>query len=190
MITHNGRLVKGWDWQKIIILQFPIALFITTWTLFGMYVYNTIHMKKHLPAFEESIDTWLEEAEITFSTANLDLSGSPYLPSRADVREIQKDVTHLILSLNALPTVNYNIKTAAADFHLRLSETVREIDRYDGTAETFTRIVHANDEAVAAGDAYNQEIQNWGYLALRQNAWIKQMRERVRNPDSADSDNF
>ena len=161
MITHNGRLVKGWDWQKIAIIQMLIALNVFLWVNLGKQLYDTARLNKYFPVFEEHLDTWHEETATTFPTANPDLSRSSHLPSMADVREVQEDVTHLILNLDALPMLSYDVKTAAADFRLRLSDIVREIDRYDGTAEAFTRVVHASDKAVVAGDAYNQEIESW-----------------------------
>ena len=137
---------------------------------FGVYWHESYkdiaaRMEKRLPVLEESIDIWLEETATTFPKANPDLFGPPYLPSRADVRGIQENVTQLILSLNAVPTPTQGIENAAADFHLRLSDIVRAIGRYDGTVETFTGIASASDDAARAGDAYNQEIDS--YLGSR-----------------------
>ena len=161
----NGR------WWREMLLWHPLMIsFVMFCVSLGVYWHESYkdiaaRMENRLPAFEERLDTWLEEITATFPKANPDFSESHHLPSRADVREIQENVTDLILGLNVVPTPTQGIENAAADFHLRLSEIIREIGRYDGTAEAFTGIASASHEAVRAGSAYNQEIDS--YLGSR-----------------------
>ena len=88
---------------------------------FGVYWHESYkdiaaRMEKRLPALEESIDIWLEETATTFPKANPDFSESHHLPSRADVRGIQENVTQLILSLNAVPTPTQGIENVSCGF--------------------------------------------------------------------------
>ena len=162
------------------LLQLFAALLVTLFAGFGIFWYTSCkdiaaRMEKRLPAFEESletwtqsIDTWAESPDIrngepasTFSKANPDLSDSPRLPSRADVREIRENVTSLISSLNTVPTPTRGIENAAENFRQHLSDIIRETGRYDGTKEAFAEIVHASNEATKAGDAHNREIEDY-----------------------------
>ena len=171
MSSTGDHIKQGvtWTWAQVrraLLLHTLLALLVTLCGGFGFYWYASYkdiaaRMEERLPAFEESLDTWIKETATTFSEANPDLSESPRLPSRVDVREIQENVTNLISNLNAVPRPTQSIENAAADFHRRLSDIVREIGRYDGTAEATTKIVYASNEAARAGDAHNQEIENY-----------------------------
>ena len=171
MSSTGDHIKQGvtWTWAQVrraLLLHTLLALLVTLCGGFGFYWYASYkdiaaRMEERLPAFEESLDTWIKETATTFSEANPDLSESPRLPSRVDVREIRENVTNLISNLNAVPRPTQSIENAAADFHRRLSDIVREIGRYDGTAEATTKIVYASNEAARAGDAHNQEIENY-----------------------------
>ena len=171
MSSTGDHIKQGvtWTWAQVrraLLLHTLVALFVTLCAGFGVYWYASYkdiaaRMEERLPAFEESLGTWIEETATTFSKANPNLSESPRLPSRVDVREIQENVTNLISNLNAVPTPTQSIENAAADFQRRLADIVREIGRYDGTAEASTRIVYASNEAAKAGGAHNQEIENY-----------------------------
>ena len=56
------------------------------------------------------------------------------------------------MSLNVVPTSTQGIENAATDFHLRLSDIVRAIGRYDGTAETspelFMQVMRRSGQAM------------------------------------------
>lgn len=171
-MSSTGEHIKEgvtWTWAQVrraLLLHTLGALLVTLCAGFGAYWYASYkdiaaRMEERLPAFEESLGTWIEETATTFSEANPNLSETPSLPSRVDVREIQKNVTNLISNLNTVPTPTRKIKNAAEDFQRSLSDVVREIGRYDGTAEAFTRVVYANNEAAKAGGTHNQEIENY-----------------------------
>ena len=134
--------------------------------VFASYLHTTskyiaARMEERLPAFEESRRIWIKETAKNYSEANPNLSETARLPSRVDARELQKNVTNLISILNTVPTPTQSIENAATDFQRHLSDVVREIGRYDGTAEAYTIIVYSSNEASRAGGAHKQEIENY-----------------------------
>lgn len=133
---------------------------------FGAYWYASYkdiaaRMEERLPSFEESLDTWIKESAATFSEANPKLSEAPRLPSGDEVRKLQENVTALISKLNTVPTPTQRIEDAAENFGRHLSDIIREIGRYDRTAEALTRIVYTSNEAAKAGASHNQEIEHY-----------------------------
>ena len=112
-----------WTWAQVrraLLLHTLVALFVTLCAGFGVYWYASYKdiaarmagntkpqpagqkegepcpaiSRERLPAFEESLGTWIEETATTFSKANPNLSESPRLPSRVDVREIHRKIKH------------------------------------------------------------------------------------------------
>lgn len=177
MSSTGDHIKEGvvWTWAQVrraLLLHTLGALLVTLCAGFGAYWYASYkdiaaRMEERLPAFETSLATWIEETSKTFSEANPNLSENPRLPSREDVREMQENVTNLISNLNAVPTPTRSIKNAADDFQHNLSSVVREIGRYDGTAESSTRIVYASNRAAIAGGTHNKEIENYLGSALK-----------------------
>lgn len=177
-MSSTGDHIKDgvtWTWTQVrraLFIHTLGALLITLCAGFGAYWYASYkdiasRLEDRLPAFEKSRGIWIDETASTFSEANPNLAEAPLLPSRVDVREIQENVTNLISNLSAVPTPTQSIETAAEDFQRRLSDVVREIGRYDGTAEAVTRIVYANNEAAKAGGAHKQEIEDYLGSAMK-----------------------
>ena len=158
-----------WTWAQVrraLFFQTLVSLLIMLGVGFGTYWYASykdiaVRMEDRLPTFEDSLDTWIKETAAAFSEANPSLSESPRLPSRAEVRKLQENITTLISSLNAVPTPTQPIENAAENFQGRLSDVIREIGQYDGTPEAFTRIVYTSNEAAKAGGAHNQAIEHY-----------------------------
>lgn len=171
-MSSTGEHIKEgvtWTWAQVrraLLIHTLVGLLVALVAGFGTYWYASYkdiaeRMEARLPAFEDSLGTWIEETSETFSEANSRISETPRLPSKVDIREMQENVTNLITSLNSVPTPTRSIENAAANFQRKLSNIVREIGSYDGTAEATTRIVFANNEAAKAGSVHNQEVEDY-----------------------------
>lgn len=171
-MSSTGDHIKEkatWTWTQVrraLLTHTLLAIFLAGFAGFGSYWYASykdiaVRMDDRLPAFEQSLSTWIEETAKTFSEANPNLLEEPRLPSREAVREMQENVTRLISNLNAVPTPTRDIENASTEFRMRLLGVVREIGGYDGTADGTTRIVHASNEAAISGRAHNQAIENY-----------------------------
>lgn len=148
------------------------SLVVLVVTGFGVYWYASYQdiakrMEARLPAFEESLGAWIDVTAKTFSNANPNFSNEARLPSQEEIRELQESLTRLISHLNAVPTPTRRIEDAAGVFRQYLSNVLREVGRYDGSAEGMTRVVIASQQATSAGAKHNHEIERYLGSALK-----------------------
>jgi hypothetical protein len=171
-MSSTGDHIKEsvvWTWGQVrlaLLIQTFAGLLVALCVGFGSYWYASykdisVRLDERLPAFEESVDTWITETAKTFSEANSNLSDQAKLSSREDLLQIQENVTKLISQLNTIPTPTQNIENAATNFRVSLSNIIREIGRYDNTPEALTRIVIANNDAALVGGTHKQEIEDY-----------------------------
>jgi hypothetical protein len=152
--------------RKVIFAQAIIALLIAGLTGFGTYWYASYvdianRLEQRLPELEENRDEWLSVSATIFTDANPNLSQNPELPSIEDVRNIQETVTALISYLNSVPTPTGPIEQTTTAFRASLSEVIREIGRYDATAEATTRIVQASNIAARVGGYHRAAVEDY-----------------------------
>lgn len=176
MSSTGDHIKEGvtWTWTQVrraLFIHTLLGLIVALCVGFGGYWYASyqdisVRMEARLPAFEKSLATWIKETAETFSESNPNLSDTPSLPSRSDVRDIQENVTSLISNLNSVPTPTKRIERESEDFRNKLSNVVREIGLYDSTAEATLRVVYSNNEAAKAGAKHSQAIEDYLGSAL------------------------
>ena len=152
--------------RRVMIMQAVVGLILAALAGFGTYWYASYvdianRIETRLPKLDEKIDRWTIVAAPIFSDANPNLSENPELPSIEDVREIQQVVTALISELNSVPTPTASIEETNTAFRARLTEVIREIGRYDATAEATTRIVEASQLAADVGKAHRNSLDDY-----------------------------
>lgn len=131
----------------------------------GTYAYTTFdnigdRIDSHLPIYQDARTAWIGRSETVFTEVN---SNNPKakLPSVAETNQIRKEVSTLVNALNSVPTPTDAISDAAAKFRMQLYDIVREIGRYDGSPEAFTKIVVASQDAAIVGRAYENTVEEY-----------------------------
>lgn len=171
MPVTGDQLKEGATWtivqvRRVMIVQAIIGLLLAGIVGFGTYWYASYvdianRLEQKLPNLEESRDAWLSVSATILADANPNLSENPELPSIEDVRNIQEAITALISDLSSVPTPTESIEQTTTAFRASLSEVIREIGRYDATAEATTRIVQASQIAAKIGDNHRIAVENY-----------------------------
>lgn len=171
MPVTGDQIKEGATWtfaqvRRVMILQAVVGLLLAAIAGFGTYWYASYvdiatRLEARLPELEESRSQWLSVSASVFTDANPNLSESPELPSIEDVRRIQETITALISDLSTVPTPTAPIEETTTAFKTRLSEVVREIGRYDATAEATARMVQASQMAAEVGEAHRSAVEDY-----------------------------